>query len=108
MLILIANGENTLYELNKYMIEKLDNDIILYLEKEEKILTMNETASFIWNKLVEADAKEEAISDKDIVNEMINVYKCKPEQFLSILTDVSNSIELLINSNAIIVKNHDI
>ena len=66
MIIKIKN-ENVAVRVKKYEYENVDNEIILYQSDTEKILVMNETASFIWLYLCDLSSHDSNISDFDIM-----------------------------------------
>jgi len=102
MFKLLNNESKQAYTLNEYIMEKLDDEIILYLTTENKVLSMNETASYIWGELVHANTLDSVIDEESIINGMMKFFKYDASLSQTVACDIKDIIGMLINSNAII------
>ena len=113
MIKLEFKGANILAEMSVYEFEDIDGEIVLYQHDTNKILVMNETASFIWNVLWEAsnsehpeDALEHSanvceVSDLEIVELLMRKYSLSMEIYDEIVNDVRGFIDVLRDENVL-------
>jgi len=104
MIKLLTNNIEKLFELSEFELDEIDGDAVIFLPKEGKILALNGTASFIWNKLVASQRETIELSVDTLASEVMLHYNCDEDSFDSIADDVTETIGLLVDSRALILQ----
>lgn len=90
---------------SKYISKELDNDTVLYNEDEIKVIVLNNSASLIWETIIENYKNRKNLSTADIVNVLLKVYDISGEEIDNIHSDVNETINSLFQASLLKVEN---
>lgn len=85
-----------------YTEESLDNEMILYIDEFRKIIVLNQSALTIWECILKYYNNNENLNTNEIANELIKRYKESAPELETLVNDIEETIEMLINSSLII------
>ena len=74
--------------------EILDDEMVLYNEEKQKIIILNQTATFIWKEIIASYLENKNICTQDIVNNLLIKYNVSDVGIGIIVHDVEETIEL--------------
>lgn len=84
------NGKEMI--LTKLEIENIENEIVAYDKQRKRIISFNQSASFIWNILNEANEQNLDISSQYICEKIISTYAPQKTN-ISLLDDVNKILK---------------
>ena len=89
--------------INGFRLRKLGNEYILVGESMElinfnKMITLNETAAFLWEQAESLSAKPDGFTASDLCKALCNEYEVSPEQAM---TDVNATIQSWLEAGVI-------
>jgi len=89
--------------INGFRLRKLGNEYILVGESMElinfnKMITLNETAAFLWEQAESSSAKLDGFTASDLCKALCNEYEVSPEQAM---TDVNATIQSWLEAGVI-------
>lgn len=90
-----------LIEIASYSSEKINEEKILYNEESQKIVTLNQTATFIWDLIIKNYELKNDITTNMITAAIIKKYNVDEVKINEIEKDIIETIELLFESSLI-------
>lgn len=105
---LILNERNGQYVMCEHEVENLEGEMILYIPEVNKIISLNETATFVWRLVVLAGEQKVDLSDIKLARTVIQFYECNENLFEAILNDVRDILNIFISESALVCQNESI
>ena len=79
--------------ISSYTSAVIDDNTIIYNEVAERIVVLNDSDAFIWEKIVEMSQQEIDLITQEIANKICQEFNIRDIEFQSICTDVDNTIQ---------------
>ena len=83
---------NKIITLASYTSEQLEDDLIIFNEENKKIIIVNQTAAYIWNKILYAYNNNTDLTNDDILNDMSNEF-LGMSNVCDVKSDIENTIK---------------
>lgn len=82
-----------------YTFEMVNNEMVLYIKNNNKIMVLNKTAVFVLRELERLIKNDDEIIVKNIAKKLIDEYSISELQLTDITKDVQNIIDLFIETS---------
>jgi len=83
--------------------EKIETGVAIYLEDDKKLLTLNSTASFIWNEVFTAHEAHNDITTCKIAVALLNACSLPQEDLSMVVDDTKETINTFFRDGLIIM-----
>lgn len=95
---------NNKYTIVNSIIEQINDEFIIFIEEKDSIIVLNNTASFVFDYLCEANKNiiDIKIDVKDIAKAMTNKFVHNNVSYSQIYTDIENTIKELIDLGVVV------
>jgi len=97
-----VNNNNVL--ISEMQTENIDGELIVYNQREKKIIVFNKTASLIWKTITTFDAVNADITTDSIAEKVMEAYKIPAVERENIYNDVNDIISQFLHEKLIAIS----
>lgn len=77
-----------------YAAEQVDEETVLFNKAEKKVIVINETATFIWQAIVDADNGKGDLTTEQLAHAICSKYGLPDNEFSNVADDIADTIAL--------------